>query len=398
MSLPFSHPRLKNLSMGDPEWFRAQLSVILTKPLVKSCYDLWYRKLLADADSVPKECLHKPIVELGSGAGFVKTIRPDVIASDIMPGCAEIVLDGRRLPFADGSIRAIFAAHVFHHIPDVERFFEESCRVLAPGGVISMVEVTHTPFARFFFSRIHPEPYNDRAQTWDFPEGHSMLDSNQALSWMVFFRDRRRFVKTFPQLRLESWTYLPWLSYLLSGGVNLRSFVPGFLTPVVRIADTLLKPLDGLFAVHWHITVRKAGMHDEAATLEKEVKYFHRAIFKTDPPSEVIERYVAANRVCFPEADLEARRTIDTILDRRLDLEAIEFVLRLRGRGGVLTKKIQILFYLIEVRSQYYRYFVNQREAFWPALAALLFSMMRTVYQLVKGSILVWRVSRCMTH
>jgi SAM-dependent methyltransferase len=397
MSLPLSHPRLKNLSMGDPEWFRAQLSVILTKPLVKSCYDLWYKKLLADADSVPQEALHKPIVELGSGAGYVKTIRPEVIASDVVPGCAEIVLDGRRLPFADGSIRAIFAAHVFHHIPDVERFFEESCRVLAPGGVISMVEVTHTPFARFFFSRIHPEPYNDRAQTWDFPEGHSMLDSNQALSWMVFFRDRRRFVKAFPQLRLESRTYLPWLSYLLSGGVNLRSFVPGFLTPVVRIADTLLKPLDGLFAIHWHLTVRKAVTYDDAATLENEARYLHRMFFKTDAPPEVIERYVAANRVCFPDADPESRRMIDTILERRLDLEAIELVLRLRGRGGVLTKKIQILFYLIEVRSQYYRYFVNQTDAFWPALAAVLFSVVRTVYQLGKGSILVWRVSRCMT-
>jgi hypothetical protein len=142
--------------------------------------------------------------------------------------------------------------------------------------------------------------------------------------------------------------------------------------------------------------LENAGLDD--ATLEKEVRYFHRAIFKTDPPSEVIDRYVAANRVCFPEADLEARRMIDTILDRRLDLESIELVLRLRGRGAALTKKIQILFYLIEVRSQYYGYFVNQKEAFWPALAALLFSVVKTAYQLGKGSILVWRVSRCMTQ
>lgn len=259
MSLPLCHPRLKNLSMGSSEWFRAQLSVIEAKPLVKYCYDLWYRKLLGDADSVPREFRSKRIIELGSGAGYVKTLRSDVITSDVTPGCAEIVLDGRKLPFKDGSLRAIFAAHVFHHIPDVEEFFKESCRVLAPGGVISMVEVTHTPFARFFFSKVHPEPYRADAKTWQFPEGHSMLDSNQALSWIVFFRDRERFESRFPQLRMERWAYLPWLSYLLSGGVNLRSFVPGFLTPVIRMADSLLKPLDGVFAIHWHITVRKTA-------------------------------------------------------------------------------------------------------------------------------------------
>jgi SAM-dependent methyltransferase len=197
------------------------------------------------------------MIELGSGAGYVKSVRPDVITSDVIRGLADIVLDGRRLPFAENSIRAIFLAHVFHHLPDVELFFREACRTLTPGGVISMVEVTHTPFARWFFSKVHPEPYNDRAAGWDFPEGNSMLDSNQALSWIVLFRDRARFTQLFPQLRLERWAYLPWLSYLLSGGVNLRSFVPRFLTPVVRAADFALKPLNWACAIHWHLTIRK---------------------------------------------------------------------------------------------------------------------------------------------
>ena len=43
-------------------------------------------------------------------------------------------------------------------------------------------------------------------------------------------RDKDKFHRRFPALRLERRRYLPWLSYLLSGGVNLRSFVPGPLT------------------------------------------------------------------------------------------------------------------------------------------------------------------------
>ncbi|MCC8984518.1 class I SAM-dependent methyltransferase [Bradyrhizobium acaciae] len=47
----------------------------------------------------------------------------------------------RPLPFADGSLSAVFSAHVFEHLfPDeVERLAREIVRVLAPGGVCRIV-------------------------------------------------------------------------------------------------------------------------------------------------------------------------------------------------------------------------------------------------------------------
>jgi SAM-dependent methyltransferase len=251
----FLHPELKRASSGSADWFAAQRAMMNQKPLVRRCYELWYSRLLADADSVPTP---GPIVELGSGSSFIKDLRPSIVTSDVTPGVADMTIDGRALPFPDNSVRALLLTHTFHHIPDVGRFLSEASRVLVPGGVISMVDETHTPFARFFFGKIHPEPYDDRAAEWSFPEGHSMLDSNQALTWIVFDRDRRRFEAEFPELRLERCSYLPWFSYLMSGGVNLRTFFPRFLTRAVGAADGLLKPLDGLFAIHRHLTVRKA--------------------------------------------------------------------------------------------------------------------------------------------
>jgi SAM-dependent methyltransferase len=251
------HPRLKNVASGSREWFAEQRRMIEDKPLVRRCYDLWYQSLLADADSVPAACLGGSIVELGSGLSYIKELRPEIITSDVEPGMADMVIDGRDLPFPDGSVRAIFLTHVFHHIPDVERFLREACRVLAPGGVISMVDETHTPFARFFFRRIHPEPYDDTTALWSFPEGDTMLDSNQALTWIVFDRDRSRFEREFPMLKLEQRRFLPWFGYLMSGGVNLRTFFPGFLTSAVGAADRVLRSLDPVFAIHWHLTIRK---------------------------------------------------------------------------------------------------------------------------------------------
>src|SRR5262245_56855779 len=140
MSCVFTHPDLKNLDMGTREWFAAQQAMIKTKPLVKRCYDLWYRELLEDAASVRSG---GAVVELGSGSSYIKELQPDVITSDTAPGVADMVIDGRCLPFPDSTVRAILLTHVFHHIPDVGQFFSEASRVLVPGGVISMVDETH---------------------------------------------------------------------------------------------------------------------------------------------------------------------------------------------------------------------------------------------------------------
>jgi ubiquinone/menaquinone biosynthesis C-methylase UbiE len=62
--------------------------------------------------------------------------------------------DARKLPLPDRSVRALVLTHVLHHVPDLEAFFGEAQRVLVPGGVITMIEVAHTPFARFFLQKI----------------------------------------------------------------------------------------------------------------------------------------------------------------------------------------------------------------------------------------------------
>lgn len=250
-------PALRAYQIGSPDWFDAQKRIIKTKPLIRRCYDLWYKHLLEDAESVPAHFNKAKILELGSGSSYIKELRPEIVTSDVSPGLADMVIDGRSLPFPDASLKAILLTHVFHHIPDVSLFLQEACRVLVPGGVISMVDCAHTPFSRFFFGKIHPEPYNAGTREWSFAQDDSMIDSNQALSWIVFWRDREKFREAFPLLTFEKWEYLPWFSYLLSGGVNLRSLVPDFLVPVILSADRLLKPLDWVFAIHWHLTIRK---------------------------------------------------------------------------------------------------------------------------------------------
>jgi SAM-dependent methyltransferase len=249
-------PKLRGLEIGSAAWFRAQQAAIRSKPLVDRCYRLWHEAVLADADSARGA---GAVVELGSGSSLLKQVRPSIIASDVVGGLVDIVFDGRRMPFRDASVRALLLLHVFHHIPDVEAFLAEASRVLTPGGVISMIECAHTPFSRLFFGRIHPEPYRPADPDWAFPEGTTMLDSNQALSWMVFVRDRDRFTSRFPEFAVTKIRTLPWLSYLLSGGGLLRSALPGWSARFWIFLDRALRPLDPLFAIHWNVTVRKVA-------------------------------------------------------------------------------------------------------------------------------------------
>jgi len=207
-------PSLAGLKSGTPEFFAIQKKLILQRSLLKRAYDDWYRRLLEDARSAPAE---GSILELGSGGSYLKEIDPTIITSDVVPDVAEKVVDARALPFAGRSLRALLLSHVFHHIPDVDAFFKEAERVLVPGGVISMIEVAHTPFARFFFRHFHHEPYEDGRAEWAFAQADSMMDSNQALSWMVFERDREKFEASHPTLKLEKLQLMPWLTYFVSG-------------------------------------------------------------------------------------------------------------------------------------------------------------------------------------
>ena len=125
--------------------------------------------------------------------------------------------------------------------------------------------------------------------------------------------------------------------------------------------------------------------------LEKEARYLHSRFFHQSPPEAVVSRYVAANRLCFPALSDSHQAMMRKIVASSLDAEAVELVLRWRKGSPVLTHKIQILFYLVEVRSEYYCYFVNQKPGWLRAVGKLTLAAARTVWKGAKGTLLAWR-------
>lgn len=108
----------------------------------------------------------------------------------------------------------------------------------------------------------------------------------------------------------------------------------------------------------------------DSETLRAEVAYFHRRLFGAPVPQAVSDQYVLAHSHVNPEAGAP-RVNVSAIVERDLDVEAIEWYLRLRLGPNPLTRKLQILFYLVEVRPAYYRLFAETRPSWFKALARL---------------------------
>jgi hypothetical protein len=124
-------------------------------------------------------------------------------------------------------------------------------------------------------------------------------------------------------------------------------------------------------------------------SLVDEARHLHACLFGRPIDPAVAARYEAAHRQLGLE--IEPSAATSAVVARRLDAEAVEFALRARGAGRELTRKMQMLCYLAEVRSDYLGEFVNLRPSRAGAFAALLAATLRAGWKLLKGRYLVRR-------
>jgi len=234
----FMHPLTRNLDIDNPETTLFRKQLIQEKALLKKIYGEWYSWISSHVPAGDGR-----VLELGSGAGFFEEFIPGLITSDVFP-CLDIrvVMDGCCMPFADGSLKAIVMVDVFHHLPDAESFLGEAMRCLRPGGKILMVEPWVTSWSSFVYSRLHHEPFDVHATCWSFPRKGPLSCANSALPWIVFERDRVQLQMKHPGLLVESIDIEKPFLYLLSGGVSLRSFMPGSSFKFIRAVESILMP------------------------------------------------------------------------------------------------------------------------------------------------------------
>jgi len=253
--------RVENLDPDSVEFLVRHKEILSAKPAMRDIFSEFYGEL--------RRLDHQHLsatgqrIEVGAGVSFFKSLYPDVIVTDIKPAeHLDQVMDALNLPVPDASVRVIYGINCFHHFPDIPAFFREMDRVLPPGGGVLLIEPYHGLLAsilyRYLFSS---ETFDVRQTGWERGESSSqgaMTGANQALSSIVFRRDAAKFAEMFPQFEIVHQKPLKnYLRYLLSGGLNFNQLLPNWCFSLLRGIERLLTPIEGLFALHHVILIRK---------------------------------------------------------------------------------------------------------------------------------------------
>ncbi len=196
---------------------------IRRKKFLKRIYETWYREIVA---SLP--AIDGPVMEIGSGGGFLGEHIPDLITTDFVPTpLIRCAASAEALPFESNSLRAVVMINVLHHLPDPQRFFAEAERCLKTGGSILLVEPWVSSWSRFVYSFLHHEPFATGVQSWKSCIGGPLSGANSAMPWIIVERDRELFRKKFPSLDIDAIKpCMPFL-YLLSCGMYPFSLAAG---------------------------------------------------------------------------------------------------------------------------------------------------------------------------
>jgi SAM-dependent methyltransferase len=212
------------------------------KPVLRTIYADFHDRIL-DA------CIPGLTIEIGAGAGHLKRRKRDVIATDIQfapwLGC---LADAQRLPFAANVAANIVMVDVLHHVEFPVLFFREADRVLASGGRVIMIEPAMTWGSTLFYRLLHHEPMRMRADP--LIEGkpdpqRDPYDGNQSVPTLLATRDRARFERMFPGLKVRRVDWFSLAAYPLSGGYKSWSLISDRLARHAIRLERAIEPVVG---------------------------------------------------------------------------------------------------------------------------------------------------------
>lgn len=244
-----AHPITRGKDIDAPETTQLRREIIEAKPFLKKIYQEWYETIAAEMAEVDTP---HPVLELGSGAGFLQSYMRNLITSEIffLDG-VQIVLDAQHLPFAESSLNGLVMTNVLHHIPDPALMFAEGQRCIVPGGKIIMIEPWLTTWSRLVYKHLHHEPVDEANMSWKIDGQGPLSSANSALPWILFKRDRAKFDAHFPAWHVDQAEPFMPFRYLVSGGISLRSLMPSWAFGLWRSVESLFSPLRqhlGMFA------------------------------------------------------------------------------------------------------------------------------------------------------
>ena len=232
-----SHPDTRGLDIDDPRLTIIRHRLLQQKKFLYRLYKDWYTLIKENLRNY-----NSSIVELGSGAGFLEKIIPQVIKTDIFfHPFIHLAMDGLKLTFEQNSLDALLLLDVFHHIPNVKEFLNEADRTLKIGGRVIMIEPWVSKWSQIAYSVINHEIMDANAESWQFKSTGPLSGSNQALPWIVFSRDREKFILDHSHFQIIKIQPMMPVRYILSGGLSSWFSLPEFFYPGIKKFENLFE-------------------------------------------------------------------------------------------------------------------------------------------------------------
>ena len=174
-------------------------------------------------------------IELGCGASFIDKTNKSIKKTDVfLNSNTDFKLNAMNIgENFENEISNLILVNVFHHITNPELFLKSAEKALLAGGRIIMIEPSNNYWSRLVYKLIGHEPFDTRQIEWEFESIDPLLDSNQALSWIIFERDYEKFKNLFPMFSLIQKKNIMPFSYLLSGGHSFNTRI-GKLIRITR--------------------------------------------------------------------------------------------------------------------------------------------------------------------
>ncbi|MBO6975433.1 MAG: hypothetical protein JJ844_07060 [Prochlorococcus marinus CUG1435] len=174
-------------------------------------------------------------IELGCGASFIDQVNKSIKKTDIfLNSNTDFKINAMDIgKNFENKVSNLILVNVFHHISDPELFLKSAEKSLLSGGRIIMIEPSNNYWSRLVYKFVGHEPFDIKQIGWEFQSRDPLLDSNQALSWIIFERDYEKFKKLFPMFSIIKKKNMMPFSYLLSGGHSFNTRI-GKLIRIIR--------------------------------------------------------------------------------------------------------------------------------------------------------------------
>ena len=188
-------------------------------------------------------------IELGCGASFIDQVNKSIKKTDVfLNSNTDFKLDAMEIGTQfENKISNLILVNVFHHISNPEKFLNAAEKCLLSKGRIIMIEPSNNFWSSLVYKFIGHETFDTNQVDWIFESKDPLLDSNQALSWIIFKRDYKKFRNLYPMFSvIKKKTIMP-ISYIVSGGHTLNTRVGRFINIIRKIEKLFFDKHFGMF-------------------------------------------------------------------------------------------------------------------------------------------------------